>query len=110
MLLPVTGNGREQTQLPHHPFKADAELVDTAREEVTKLRQALAKEHAHIVAAMAHGDISVLANRPARKQKFTRDLRELACKLAIGQFGQIAFDLHQKEFGSVLNYETPPPL
>ena len=110
MLLPVTRKGLEQLQLPHHPFKADAELVKTACEEVTKLRLTLAKEHEHIIAAMARGDVSALANRPARKEKFTRDLRQLACKLAIGQFGQEAFDLHQKTFGGALNYESPPPL
>ncbi len=57
---------------------------------------------------MQRGDMSDMTNRPARKKKFADDLKSLAHKLAIAQFGKNILQGHHTAFGDTLNYETPP--
>ncbi len=110
LLLPVTRKGADHLKLPQYPFHAARELIEAARAEVSKIRQAFAAEHLQVLQAMQRGDMSAMSNRPARKKKFADDLKSLAHRLAAAQFGKNIMQDHQTAFGDALNYETPQPL
>ncbi len=63
---------------------------------------------ANRIVEVQRGDMSDMTNRPARKKKFADDLKSLAHKLAIAQFGKNILQGHHTAFGDTLNYETPP--
>ena len=109
-LMPTSRKGVEHLQLPQHLYNTPSALIRDAKVKISALQAAFAQEHQVVCEAMLRGDMSVLSNRAARKQKYTSDVHVLAKEIGILTFGQAAWAQHQKLFALLVNYETPPAL